>query len=107
MAKSEKAAKGLPDRASSVAVKTRRAHCWAHGQRRKQVRIAGQHNHELANRKLRDAGQPLPWEQAQAERAARRRMTCGACRIPFENGADTCPLCGGTLNLKAAWEKRQ
>ncbi len=84
-----------------------RAKCRANAkQRHEQAGHQQELRHQANLRLIKDDGM-LPWERACAERDLRRRMMCGQCRIPFENGADVCPSCGGTLNLKAAWEKRQ
>jgi len=60
-------------RSGKDAIKRRRAACWQHGQQRKQQRIQAQHEREIANRALRKAGLPTPWEQACARRGDFRR----------------------------------
>ena len=60
-----------------------------------------QHGHNI---KLIRDGELTPWQQAEAKRAADRLVTCGKCRVLFEDGK--CPQCTGTLNLRGAWEKR-
>jgi hypothetical protein len=66
--------KGNPasHRMSNAHLKDARSRRWRNGQTRKQARIDTQATHESANRKLRSAGQPTPWQVACAERAARR-----------------------------------
>lgn len=70
--------KSLPKRASSAALKVRRAASWQRTQARKQVRRDDQAAREANNRTLRAAGEltaherkkPLVWAKFQAERAA-------------------------------------
>src|SRR5580704_9347357 len=49
-----------------------RAACWQNSQKRKAARIELQHQQEIANRALRKSGLPVPWQVAEADRAARR-----------------------------------
>jgi hypothetical protein len=57
---------------SSERKKETRKRCWASGEQRKLARIQAQRQRETANRARRKAGEPLPWELACAQRAARR-----------------------------------
>lgn len=104
MAKVEKA-KGNPahTRMANDHLKTRRAKSWRNSEKRRMVHTAEQYQREQANKK-RPPGEPTPWQLASIERRARRLVTCSKCRIMFRDGS--CPSCGGSMNLKAAWEKR-
>jgi protein-arginine kinase activator protein McsA len=105
--------KGNPasHRMSNAALKNRRARSWRDSQARKQARIEAQHQRQVANRARVKAGEMLPWAAAEAERVARRAITCGACHEVFQEDEKTellcCPECHGTANLRAAWLKAQ
>lgn len=98
MAKTE-TSKGNPahHRMANAHLKASRERRWRAGQRRKQSRMAGAREHQLANQARRKAGQATPWQQACRDRAARRLVTCGDCRLVFQDGE--CPQCHGSLNL--------
>jgi hypothetical protein len=57
---------------ATEAQKTRRAKSWANGEQRKAALRQVQAAAEVQNRKTRQAGGLTPWEQACADRAARR-----------------------------------
>lgn len=79
--------KGNPahHRMSNAALKTRRASSWGRGRARKQKHVKAQNDRENANALRRIRGEPLAWEVACAERAARREAA----------------------GVRAAWLKRQ
>lgn len=91
---------GKSKRPQSDRQKARRARSRASAAQRHEVRAREQERCHQRNLK----GDLTPWQQACAERAARRDITCGKDGALFEDGR--CPQCGGTLNLKAAWQKR-
>lgn len=74
--------KGNPasHRMSNKHLEEARARRWRTGQARKRERIDRQHQQEIANRALRSAGSPTPWETACAARAARRAHVPPAAR---------------------------
>lgn len=68
-----KLAKKLPRRAAtSHPSHARRARCWARGQLKKQRLREANERAAAANRHLRAAGEPTPWEQAKQARHERR-----------------------------------
>lgn len=96
---------GSSKKPQSERKKLSRARCRASAASRHEQLERQQELRHQAN--LRRDHEPTPWQQACQQRTERRRMTCGKCRVLFENGADVCPQCGGTLNLRTAWEKKQ
>lgn len=66
------ASKSIPRRASNSRHKDTRAASWATGQERKKRRARTQAEAEAKNLVLRREGKLTPWEEACAERSARR-----------------------------------
>jgi hypothetical protein len=100
-----KSQSGKSKRPQSERKKLARVKCRANARQGHELAGRQQELRHQHNLRLIKDHEPVPWEQARAERAERRHMTCGKCRILFEDG--TCSQCGGTLNLKGAWEKKQ
>lgn len=62
----------MTKKATTDATKQTRSRSRARGVDRKKARVDAQHKRMLANRARRAAGEPVPWEVAQHERAVRR-----------------------------------
>lgn len=71
-AASSQAKRHIPRRAMNEKKKATRVSCWVNGQKRKKDRVKAQGLREQKNRELRAQGLPTPWEEACAERLARR-----------------------------------
>lgn len=99
VAKAERS--GKSKRKQTDGKKSQRAASRRRADRRHDQLAGEQELRHRANLQLMKDGKPLPWEQACAERAARRLSTCGKCRVLFGDGI--CARCGGTANLAAAW----
>lgn len=67
MSKSDsKLKKHLPKRCTNERLKSRRAASWARGEAKKDARRRAQAAAERRNRERRTAGEPTPWEAANA-----------------------------------------
>ena len=86
--------------------KLTRARCRRNAAQRRELAERQQELRHGHNLRLIKDGKPTPWQQAGTERTARRLSLCGICRDAQLGEDGKCPLCGNTLNLKAAWEKR-
>lgn len=95
---------GKSKKPQSERKKMHRASCRRNAEQRHEQSGRQQELRHQANLRLIKDHELTPWQQACAERGLRRASTCGTCRILFED--DKCPGCGGTLNLKATWEKK-
>ena len=82
MGANSSSSKGNPasHRMSNTHLKEARSRRWRRAQDRKRTRIELQHSQETANRALRAAGSPTPWEVACAARAARRAAAPSVAR---------------------------
>lgn len=75
-------ASGIPSRASNKTKQATRAASWQAAQKRKETRIAVQHDAALRNSGIRRAGGLTPWEEACRARAERR--VAAGCRARWE-----------------------
>jgi hypothetical protein len=96
---------GSSKKPQSERKKMDRARSRRNAKQRHEANAQQQELRQRHNLRLAKDGELTPWAQACAARAYRRSITCGRDHALFgEDGR--CTECGGTVSLKAAWEKR-